>query len=89
LIEARPLTDSTSQIRAHLWHLGHPIVGDPFYLKNGKLGASQTLHPSAPPMCLHAHRLAFRHPIENKLLRFESPAPDWAIKKRFAFDPPE
>ncbi|MFZ9964712.1 MAG: hypothetical protein ACO3GO_05840 [Terrimicrobiaceae bacterium] len=85
MVEARQLTGGITQIRTHLRHLGHPIVADPVYLKP----ESQTLHPSAPPMCLHAHRLAFRHPIENKLVRFESPAPGWAIKKRFAFDPPE
>jgi UPF0176 protein len=79
LLEARPLTGRTNQIRAHLWHLGHPIVGDPVYLKNRELGASQTLCPSDPSMCLHAHRLAIRHPLDNALVRFESPSPTWAI----------
>jgi 23S rRNA-/tRNA-specific pseudouridylate synthase len=79
LVEARPLTGRTNQIRAHLWHLGHPIVGDPVYLENASLGTSQTLPLSAPPMCLHAHRLAIRHPLDNTLVRFESPTPTWAI----------
>lgn len=78
LVEARPLTGRTNQIRAHLWHLGHPIIGDPMYLENGRLGASQTLRPSDPPMCLHAHRLGFQHPLENTPVRFESPPPAWA-----------
>jgi UPF0176 protein len=79
LVEARPLTGRTNQIRAHLWHLGHPIVGDPVYLKNSELGASQTLRPSDPSMCLHAHRLTIRHPLDNALVHFESPSPTWAI----------
>jgi hypothetical protein len=32
-------------------------------------------------MCLHAHRLAFRHPVENKIVRFEAPMPSWAHMK--------
>ena len=78
LVEARPLTGRTNQIRANLWHLGYPIVGDPVYLENASLGTSHTLPLSAPSMCLHAHRLAFRHPVENALMRFEAPMPSWA-----------
>lgn len=39
----------------------------------------QTLRPSDPPMGLHAHRLAIRHPLDNALVHFESPSPTWAI----------
>jgi UPF0176 protein len=78
LVEARPLTGRTNQIRAHLWHLGFSIVGDPVYLPGGRLGATQTLHPTDPPMCLHAQSLSLRHPVENAWICLESPAPSWA-----------
>lgn len=78
LIEARPLTGRTNQIRAHLWHLGHSICGDPAYLADGQLGNAQTLSPDAPPMCLHAWRLTFDHPISKTRSTFEAPPPAWS-----------
>lgn len=78
LVEARPLSGGTNQIRAPLWHLGFPIVGDPVYLRGGRLGEMQTLRPSDEPMCLHARILALRHPVGGGVVRFESPAPVWA-----------
>ena len=78
LLEARPLTGRTNQIRVHLWHLGLPICGDPLYLADEKLGARQTLTLGEPPLCLHAWKLAFTHPSDRTRKSFETPPPAWA-----------
>ncbi len=43
LLEVHPLTGRTNQIRIHLWHLGHAVVGDSLYLLNHELGSSPTI----------------------------------------------
>lgn len=78
LLEVRPHTGRTNQIRAHLWSLGMPIVGDPAYLADGATSPRQTLAPDDPPMCLHAWRLGFRHPGTRQSVSFEAPLPEWA-----------
>ncbi len=64
LLELRLLTGRTHQLRVHLAHVGHPIVGD------DKYGGG-----SAGRLLLHAARLAFRHPSSGEPVRLESPAP--------------
>jgi RluA family pseudouridine synthase len=76
LIEAKPLTGRTNQIRIHLWDLNHPICGDPAYLPERQLGATQTLSPDDPPMCLHAWKIAFQRP-EGERIEFEAEPPAW------------
>jgi len=79
LLEARPRTGRTHQIRAHLKSAGHPIVGDALY-GGDRGGASR---PPAirealrafPRMALHAWRLAFTHPVSGHRLSFEAPLP--------------
>ena len=81
LLECRLGTGRTHQIRVHLSHLGHPIVGDPVYLK--RLPASAKLLDSAtravlqdfPRQALHAARLGFRHPRSGEALSFTTPPP--------------
>jgi len=78
LLEAVLQTGRTNQIRIHLWHLGHPVVGDPAYLPGGLLGDTQTLDAEAPPLQLHAWKLSFRHPRNGEPMCFETARPDWA-----------
>lgn len=78
LLEVRPLTGRTNQIRLHLWHAGLPIVGDPVYLRGGERGRVQTLGVNDPPMCLHAWKLSFVHPLDGGRREFETDAPAWS-----------
>jgi RluA family pseudouridine synthase len=78
LLEARPLTGRTNQIRVHLWHLGFPVCGDALYLPGQQLGRTQTLAVGDPPLCLHAARARFLHPQSQEPMQFDAPAPDWA-----------
>lgn len=78
LIEARPITGRTNQIRVHLWHLGWPIQGEQTYLRNQQLGETQTHAVGDPPLCLHALSISFDHPLTGERATFESAAPYWA-----------
>ncbi|MDB6017418.1 MAG: rluA [Pedosphaera sp.] len=77
LLEARPLTGRTNQIRVHLWHLGFPVCGDAVYLPGNKLGVMQTLGIGDAPLCLHSWRVAFVHPLHRKRVEFMAPPPAW------------
>jgi len=78
LLRCRPITGRTNQIRIHLSHLGFPIVGDPIYRGDQPMGARQTLGIEEQQLCLHAHRIMFRHPENDQEVEFEAPLPDWA-----------
>jgi len=67
LIEARPVTGRTHQIRVHAYALGHPLLGDILY------GASET-HLIARP-ALHAHSLTFTHPQRGERQMFLAERP--------------
>ena len=65
-------TGRTHQIRVHMAHIGHPIVGDVVYgRKNPELGMSS--------QCLHASTLRFIHPSTNKELELSAPLPDYFV----------
>lgn len=78
LIEAQPLTGRTNQIRIHLWQMGLPLCGDPAYLPNTQVGDTQTLSLSEAPLCLHASRISFLHPLTGRRTEFTAPPPPWA-----------
>jgi 23S rRNA pseudouridine1911/1915/1917 synthase len=75
-------TGRTHQIRVHLEHLGHPIVGDPVYGGGGSRRISgaprrsaEALERATPRQALHAAALAFRHPASGEPLDFHSEWP--------------
>ncbi|MDO5561709.1 MAG: pseudouridine synthase [bacterium] len=72
LIKATPKTGRTHQIRAHLTHLKHPLVGDQAYLSNRK-AKLDVLWCSR--QFLHAAELSFTQPRTQKVLTFDSPLP--------------
>jgi len=67
LLEAELLTGRTHQIRVHLQHLGHPVLGDDKYGGEAKKAAARLM--------LHAGRLAFRHPATGAPVELEAPLP--------------
>jgi len=78
LLEARPLTGRTNQIRVHLWEMGWPVLNDPAYRPGRVLGTVQTLGVDDPPLCLHSWRIAFQHPIGGERVEFAAPPPAWS-----------
>ncbi len=72
LIEARPLTGRTHQIRVHLTEGGLPIFGDSVYGRN----PSDPKDFIAKRTMLHAASLRFNHPLTQKEIFIESPLPD-------------
>ena len=80
LLEAELLTGRTHQIRVHLAHLGHPILGDDKY---GDFELNKRLRREGlKRMFLHAAKLAFEHPMTSAQVVVESPLP--ADLARFA-----
>lgn len=73
LVECRLETGRTHQIRVHLAHVGHPLIGDPVYGRR-RAGADPAL-AGFPRQALHAASLGFRHPLTGAELRFEAPPP--------------
>ncbi|MBU0639970.1 MAG: RluA family pseudouridine synthase [Planctomycetes bacterium] len=79
LVQLRPKTGRTHQLRVHMSHLRHPIVCDTMY--GGKLVSEYTLtgsgdrEPLLWHQALHAWRIEFQHPITERPLEIEAPFP--------------
>lgn len=67
-LEVYPITGRTHQIRVHLSHIGHPIVGDPLYGRRAKALAERPL--------LHAFSLELQHPVTSEFLSVISSLPE-------------
>ena len=81
LLECVLATGRTHQIRVHMASIGHPLVGDPVYLRRVP-AAAKALQPAVrgalldfPRQALHAARLGFAHPRTGAALLFERPIP--------------
>jgi 23S rRNA pseudouridine1911/1915/1917 synthase len=68
LVQCTLHTGRTHQIRVHMAHFGHPLVGDSLYAGPMNMGIDR--------QALHAFRLSFDHPITGEALKFEAPLPD-------------
>jgi len=73
LLELQLLTGRTHQIRVHLAHAGHPVLGDDKY---GDAALDRALADAAPKrLFLHAARLAFEHPVTRARMKLSAPMP--------------
>jgi 23S rRNA pseudouridine1911/1915/1917 synthase len=83
LVECRLETGRTHQIRVHLAHIGHPLIGDQTYGRARKVPRAKTPAETEafaavqnfPRQALHAFLLGFKQPTSQERLRFESPWP--------------
>lgn len=81
LVECRLETGRTHQIRVHMAHIGHPLIGDMDYGSAFKTKANKLVPELKESVtnfkrqALHARLLAFEHPQDNRLMRFEVPLP--------------
>ena len=72
-LSAFPRTGRTHQIRVHMAHLGHPILGDTQY---GRGKTEKKLGLEVPRHMLHAYRIGFVHPGTGASIEFEAPLPE-------------
>lgn len=82
LVECHLETGRTHQIRVHMAHIGHPLIGDHDYGAAFRTKANLLPEPvraiarDFPRQALHAYMLQFEHPRTGEIMRFEAPMPD-------------
>ena len=82
LLSCRLETGRTHQIRVHLAHIAHPLLGDPFYGTGFRTKAANLTEPAREALnmlgrqALHAARLGFEHPVTGEWMEFESEPPE-------------
>jgi 23S rRNA pseudouridine1911/1915/1917 synthase len=92
LLALRLETGRTHQIRVHLAHIGHPLLGDSVYGPHFKTKASQLGPASRAALAalgrqaLHAYLLVLEHPRSGEILRWERPLPEDLLSLRGALE---
>lgn len=85
VLEAKPVTGRTNQIRVHLAHAGYPLIGDKIYALRGPLHEEMLAEGLTPRVraallldrhALHCRRLAFEHPASRTPMILEAPVPE-------------
>lgn len=79
LVECKLETGRTHQIRVHMAHIGHPLVGDPVYgsgWRKGLPSETKETFVAFDRQALHAAEIAFIHPVTDEEMFFECPLPD-------------
>ena len=73
-------TGRTHQIRVHMAHAGFPLIGDPMYGRRGSPAGLNEAQREAwrafPRQALHAVRIEFQHPTDDRMIQAEAPLPD-------------